>query len=89
MPIRWKLKNLNLDEVSHVTAGDNPEARVLLTKSRQRTERETVPNTINSAALSPEDRKAMEQYGSTDSGASLGDILGAAMRKKKDEDAAQ
>jgi small subunit ribosomal protein S1 len=36
-----------------------------------------------------EDRKAMEQYGSTDSGASLGDILGAAMRKKKDEDAAQ
>lgn len=36
-----------------------------------------------------EDRKAMEQFGSTDSGASLGDILGAAMRKKKDEDGAQ
>jgi small subunit ribosomal protein S1 len=36
-----------------------------------------------------EDRKAMEQFGSTDSGASLGDILGAAMRKKKDEDAGQ
>ncbi|WP_428248437.1 30S ribosomal protein S1 [Ferrovibrio sp.] len=36
-----------------------------------------------------EEREAMEQYGSADSGASLGDILGAAMRKKKDEDAAQ
>ncbi|WP_298722627.1 30S ribosomal protein S1 [uncultured Ferrovibrio sp.] len=30
-----------------------------------------------------EDRKAMEQYGSTDSGASLGDILGAAMNRAK------
>ncbi|HEX6959884.1 MAG TPA: 30S ribosomal protein S1 [Ferrovibrio sp.] len=30
-----------------------------------------------------EDRKAMEQYGSTDSGASLGDILGAAMSRAK------
>lgn len=36
-----------------------------------------------------EDRKAMEQFGSTDSGASLGDILGAAMRKKKDDEAGQ
>jgi len=36
-----------------------------------------------------EEREAMEQYGSADSGASLGDILGAAMRKKKDEDGAQ
>lgn len=36
-----------------------------------------------------EDRKAMEQFGSTDSGASLGDILGAAMRKKKDDEAGE
>ena len=37
-----------------------------------------------------EDRKAMEQFGSTDSGASLGDILGAAMHRakaKKDDEA--
>ena len=37
-----------------------------------------------------EDRKAMEQFGSTDSGASLGDILGAAMNRakaKKDDEA--
>ncbi|MEZ0303351.1 MAG: 30S ribosomal protein S1 [Hyphomicrobiaceae bacterium] len=36
-----------------------------------------------------EDRKAMEQFGSTDSGASLGDILGAAMRKKKDDEVSE
>lgn len=32
-----------------------------------------------------EERAAMEKYGSTDSGASLGDILGAAFEKKKSE----
>ena len=29
-----------------------------------------------------EDKAAVEQYGSSDSGASLGDILGAALREK-------
>ena len=32
-----------------------------------------------------EEKEAMEEYGSTDSGASLGDILGAALAKKKEE----
>ena len=32
-----------------------------------------------------EEKKVMEEYGSSDSGASLGDILGAALAKK-DED---
>ncbi|HEU0117070.1 MAG TPA: 30S ribosomal protein S1 [Alphaproteobacteria bacterium] len=32
-----------------------------------------------------EEKKAMEEYGSSDSGASLGDILGAAIKKKKEE----
>ena len=32
-----------------------------------------------------EEKQAMSEYGSSDSGASLGDILGAAMKKKKDE----
>ncbi|WP_375596845.1 30S ribosomal protein S1 [Algihabitans albus] len=32
-----------------------------------------------------EEKKAMAEYGSTDSGASLGDILGAALTKAKDE----
>ena len=32
-----------------------------------------------------EDKKAMKQYGSSDSGASLGDILGAALDKAKDK----
>ena len=33
-----------------------------------------------------EEKAAVEQYGSSDSGASLGDILGAALNKAKDED---
>ena len=34
-----------------------------------------------------EEREAVEQYGSSDAGASLGDILGAALREKEgDED---
>ncbi len=33
-----------------------------------------------------EEKKAMEEYGSSDSGASLGDILGAAIREKRDAD---
>lgn len=35
-----------------------------------------------------EEKQAMEEYGSTDSGASLGDILGAAISRKQEEDAA-
>ncbi len=34
-----------------------------------------------------EEKKAMKDYGSTDSGASLGDILGAALREKQEQDA--
>lgn len=33
-----------------------------------------------------EEKQAMKEYGSSDSGASLGDILGAALEKKKDTD---
>ncbi len=32
-----------------------------------------------------EEKKAMEEYGSSDSGASLGDILGAAIKSKQEE----
>jgi small subunit ribosomal protein S1 len=32
-----------------------------------------------------EEKQAVAQYGSTDSGASLGDILGAALRKRREE----
>ena len=35
-----------------------------------------------------EEKKAMAEYGSTDSGASLGDILGAALREKQEQQAA-
>ena len=33
-----------------------------------------------------EEKEAVAQYGSTDSGASLGDILGAALSRAKEED---
>ncbi|MEY2957163.1 MAG: hypothetical protein RL123_1891, partial [Pseudomonadota bacterium] len=33
-----------------------------------------------------EEKEAVEQYGSSDSGASLGDILGAALRRRDSDD---
>jgi small subunit ribosomal protein S1 len=33
-----------------------------------------------------EEKAAVEQYGSSDSGASLGDILGAALKKQNSDD---
>ncbi|MEM8798310.1 MAG: 30S ribosomal protein S1, partial [Pseudomonadota bacterium] len=33
-----------------------------------------------------EEKEAVAQYGSTDSGASLGDILGAALKERESED---
>ena len=33
-----------------------------------------------------EEKKAMEEYGSSDSGASLGDILGAALKRQQKEE---
>jgi small subunit ribosomal protein S1 len=33
-----------------------------------------------------EEKKAMQEYGSSDSGASLGDILGAALRERDGAD---
>ena len=54
-------------------------------------DRDTRKLTLSVKALEiAEEKEAMEQYGSTDSGASLGDILGAAMdktRAKQDDDA--
>ncbi|MFC3676047.1 30S ribosomal protein S1 [Ferrovibrio xuzhouensis] len=66
------------------SVGDKLDAKIVTIDGRAR------KLTLSVKALEmEEDRKAMEQYGSTDSGASLGDILGAAMRKaKKDADEA-
>jgi small subunit ribosomal protein S1 len=36
-----------------------------------------------------EEKKAMAEYGSSDSGASLGDILGAALRQKEEDQNAE
>ena len=36
-----------------------------------------------------EEKEAVDQFGSSDSGASLGDILGAALKKQQTEDKAE
>jgi len=41
----------------------------------------------NKALEIAEEKEAVAQYGSTDSGASLGDILGAALRARQDSGA--
>ena len=47
-------------------------------------DRSKKPNFSIKAHQLQEEKQAVEQYGSTDSGASLGDILGAALKKKDD-----
>lgn len=58
--------------------GEKVDAKVI------KTERGGLVNLSIKAREIDEDKKAMEEYGSSDSGASLGDILGAALRRKKD-----
>ncbi len=48
-------------------------------------DRSKKPNFSIKAHQLAEEKQAVEQFGSTDSGASLGDILGAALKKKKEE----
>jgi len=60
--------------------GEKVDAKVI------KTERSGVVNLSIKAREIDEDKKAMEEYGSSDSGASLGDILGAALKKKKDSE---
>ena len=47
-------------------------------------DRSKKPNFSIKALQLSEEKQAVEQYGSTDSGASLGDILGEALKKKED-----
>lgn len=59
--------------------GDKVDARVI------RTDKRTGQVTLSIKALEiANEKEAVAQYGSTDSGASLGDILGAAMKDPKD-----
>jgi small subunit ribosomal protein S1 len=62
-------------------AGDKIDAKVMgiVTASRKLT--------LSVKALeAAQEKKAMKEYGSSDSGASLGDILGAAIKEKQDSD---
>ena len=64
--------------------GEKVDARITLFDRKAR----KIAVSIKALEIS-EEKEAIAQFGSADSGASLGDILGAAMRKKKDEDAGQ
>ena len=59
------------------TKGDHVDARVVSIDSKSR----KLGLSIKAREIA-EEKEAVEQYGSSDSGASLGDILGAALKKK-------
>jgi small subunit ribosomal protein S1 len=63
--------------------GDKVDARVI------NYDKKTQKITVSIKALEiAEEKEAVAQYGSTDSGASLGDILGAALKAREDDDQA-
>ncbi len=61
-------------------AGEKVDARVVLFDKKAR----KIQVSIKALEMA-EEKEAMAQYGSTDSGASLGDILGAALKKANTE----
>ena len=62
------------------SVGDRVDARVINVDKNSRALTLSIK-----AHETAEEREAMEQYGSSDSGASLGDILGAALKQKDDD----
>ena len=74
------------------TCHDNPgadsrapsrEALRALTPDRVLAALTTGPMTANATGMSDEEKRAMAEFGSSDSGASLGDILGAAINRAR------
>ena len=61
------------------TKGDHVDARVVSIDAKAR----RVGLSIKAREIA-EEKEAVEQYGSSDSGASLGDILGAALKRRDD-----
>ena len=61
-------------------AGERVDARVVLFDKKAR----KIQVSIKALEMA-EEKEAMAQYGSADSGASLGDILGAALKKATDK----
>ena len=63
-------------------AGEKIDAKIMQVDAKSR------KLTLSVKALeAEEEKKAMAEFGSSDSGASLGDILGAALKQKQDKDA--
>ena len=67
-----------LDAIAHRFVGEKVDAKV--TNIDKATRKLTL--SIKQREIE-EDKQAVEQYGSSDSGASLGDILGAALNRAK------
>ena len=86
------VKNSELEDTISQPANPNLEkfAEVLLEKVDARViafDKKTRKLQVSIKALEiAEEKEAVAQYGSTDSGASLGDILGAALKKQNAKD---
>jgi small subunit ribosomal protein S1 len=77
----WKRSDLSRDRdeqrPERFTVGQKVDARVIVYDKKSR----KVQVSIKALEIA-EEKEAVAQYGSTDSGASLGDILGAALKKQ-------
>ena len=82
---RWELYDLARDRTDQrpdrFAAGEKFDARVILFDKKAR----KVQVSIKALEMA-EEKEAIEQFGSSDSGASLGDILGAALKKQKTDE---
>ena len=80
-----KKSDLSRDRAEQKTdrfgVGDKVDATVIKIDKKQR----KINLSIKAREIE-EEKKAMEEFGSSDSGASLGDILGAALEKKNKEE---
>ncbi|XWN32246.1 MAG: 30S ribosomal protein S1 [Devosia sp.] len=73
-------RDRNDQQTSRFSVGEKIDARITQFDRRAR----KVALSIKALEIA-EEKEAVEQYGSTDSGASLGDILGAALRARNEE----
>lgn len=73
-------KDRNEQRTDRFAVGEKVDARITAIDSRSR----RLTLSVRGREIQ-EEREAVEHYGSTDSGASLGDILGAAFERAKDE----
>ena len=91
LTVKKHLKEFRLEDCSSYNVGDVVSVETFAVGEKVDAKVTSIDNKNRKVTLSikareiAEEKEAMEEYGSTDSGASLGDILGAALAKKKEE----